>query len=37
MKIAHQSREHGVKEIILSFVVTTSRVNADFLICDNEY
>ena len=36
MRIAHQCKEHGVKEIILSSVVATGRVNADVLIHFNE-
>ena len=36
MKIAHQCKDYGVKEIILSFVVPTGRVNADVLIHFNE-
>ena len=36
MKIAHQCKDHGVKEIILSSVVATCRVNADVLIHFNE-
>ena len=32
MKIAHQYKDHGVKEIILSSVVATGRVNADVII-----
>ena len=36
MKIAHQCKYHGVKEIILSSVVATSRVNANVLIHLNE-
>ena len=32
MKIAHQCKDHGVKEIILSSVVATGRVNADVII-----
>ena len=33
---AHQCKDHGVKEIILSCVVTTGRVNANVLIHFNE-
>ena len=36
MKIAHQCKDHGVKEIILSSVVATGRVNADVIIHFNE-
>ena len=36
MRITHQCKEHGVKEIILSSLVSTSRVNADVLIRFNE-
>ena len=36
MKVAHQCKDHGVKEIILSSVVATGRVNADVLIHFNE-
>ena len=36
MKIAHQCKDHGVKEIILSFAVAAGRVNADVLIHFNE-
>ena len=36
MRITHQCKEHGVKEIILSSLVSTSRVNADVLIHFNE-
>ena len=36
MKIAHQCRDHGVKEIILSSVLDTGRVNANVLILFNE-
>ena len=36
MKVAHQCKDDGVKEIILSSAVTTSRVNADVLIHFNE-
>ena len=36
MKIADQCKEHGVKEIILSLVVATGRVNADVIIHFNE-
>ena len=36
MKIAHQCKDYGVKEIILSSVVATGRVNADVLIHFNE-
>ena len=32
MKIAHQCKDYGVTEIILSSVVATSRVNAEILI-----
>ena len=32
VKIPHQCQDHGVKEIILSSVVATGRVNADALI-----
>ena len=35
-RIAHQCKEHGVQEIILSSVVGTGRVNADVLIHFNE-
>ena len=36
MKIAHQGKGHGVKEIILSSVVASGRGNADVLIHFNE-
>ena len=36
IKIAHQCKDHGVKEIILSSVVATGRVIADVLIHFNE-
>ena len=36
MKISHQWKDDGVKEIILSYVVVTGRVNADVLIHFNE-
>ena len=36
MRIAHQCKDHGVKEIILSSVVATGRVNVDVLIHFNE-
>ena len=36
MKIAHQCKDHEVKEIILSSVVATGRVNADVIIHFNE-
>ena len=36
MKIAHQCKDHRVKEIILSSVVATSRVNAEILIHFNK-
>ena len=36
MKIAHQCKDHEVKEIILSCVVATGRVNANVLIHFNE-
>ena len=36
MKITYQYKDHGVKEIGLSSVVTTGRVNADVLIHFNE-
>ena len=36
MKVAHQCKDDGVKEIILSSAVTTGRVNADVLIHFNE-
>ena len=36
MRIADQCKEHGGKEIILSSVVATGRVNADVLIHFNE-
>ena len=36
MKIAHQCKDHEVKEIILSSVVTTGRVNADVIIHFNK-
>ena len=36
MKLAHQCKDHGVKEIVLSSVVATGRVNADVLIHINE-
>ena len=36
MKVAHRCKDHGVKEIILSSVVATGRVNADVLIHFNE-
>ena len=32
VKVPHQCQDHGVKEIILSSVVATGRVNADALI-----
>ena len=32
MKIAHEGKDHGVKEIILSSVVASGRGNADVLI-----
>ena len=34
--VAHQCKDHGVKEIILSSVLATGRVNADVLIHFNE-
>ena len=36
MKIAHEGKDHGVKEIILSSVVASGRGNADVLIHFNE-
>ena len=36
MKVAHQCKYHGIKEIILSSVVTSGRINADVLIHFNE-
>ena len=36
MKVAHQCKDHGVNQIILSSVVTTVRVNADVIIRLNE-
>ena len=36
MRIAHQCKDHEVKEIILSSVFATSRVNVDVLIHFNE-
>ena len=36
MKIAHQCKDHGVKEIILSSGVATGRVNADVITHFNE-
>ena len=36
MKIAHKCKDHGVKEIILSSVVATGRVNADVIIHFNK-
>ena len=35
MKIAHQSKDHGFKEIILSSVVATGRVNADDILMNH--
>ena len=36
MKIAHQCKDHGAKEIILPSDVATGRVNADVIIHFNE-
>ena len=36
MKTAYQCKDHGVKEIILSSVLATGRVNANVLIHFNE-
>ena len=36
MKVAHQCKDKGVKDIILSSVVATGSVNADVLISFNE-
>ena len=36
MSIAHESKDHGVEEIMLSSVVSTGRCNADVLIHFNE-
>ena len=36
MKAAHQCKDHGVKDIILSSVVATVRVNADVLLHFNK-
>ena len=36
IKVAHQCKDHGVNQIILSSVVTTGRVNADVIIHLNE-